>query len=35
MNVKETKQAAPAAETRAAMHEVMAAFEAFRAVHLR
>ena len=31
--MKETKQAAPAAETRAAMHEVMAAFEAFRAAN--
>ncbi len=31
--MKETKQAAPSAETRSAMHEVMAAFEAFRAAN--
>ena len=31
--MKETKQAAASAETRAAMHEVMAAFEAFKAVN--
>jgi predicted phage gp36 major capsid-like protein len=31
--MKETKQAAASAETRAAMHEVMAAFEAFKAAN--
>ena len=31
--MKETKQAAPAAETRAALHEVLAVFEAFKAAN--
>jgi HK97 family phage major capsid protein len=31
--MKETKQAAPSAETRAALHEVMAAFESFKAAN--